>query len=77
MNTFSVEVINFWLMLYMLKNSCNLNLGWREARTPKSLAHLPWAASQAAKTASVFSRNTSALFEDQLFQNVTFMQQSF
>lgn len=69
-NTFSVAVINSWVMLKMLKNSCNLNLGWRRARTPSSFAHLPWAASHAATTASVFSRNTSALFRIALFQNI-------
>lgn len=70
MCTFSVAEMNSWVMLYMVRNSCNFNLGWRTARTPRSFAHLPWAASHAAKTASAFSRNTSALFRTRFFENI-------
>jgi len=73
--TFSVAVMNSWVMLYMVRNSSNFNLGWRIARTPRSFAHLPWAASHAAKTASAFSRNISALFRIRLFENIKQMGQ--
>ena len=67
--------MNSWVMLYMARNSCNFNLGWRIARTPRSFAHLPWAASHAAKTASAFSRNISALFRTRFFENIKQMGQ--